>query len=196
MANKKKLKQRKKRQLNRALKRVPNPIIKPPVDEIDPSKKYPRYEEPIVYNIDPAYEDQKKLYQSKLDKVYNGAVVALNSYVNPNAVLAHKCHDCGLVFFNAPKCMLGPEYQRHVCNKPYGDKDGVRLSRPRYDKRLTKKKGKETDVLKEIDKLLEQGLSISVIAGKVKLNKQVIQFYVDYKEQQRLKEIQRELGLG
>lgn len=142
------------------------------------------------------YSKENEGYQKRLDQVYGAGIVKpLERVINNHSSILFYCDKCGAEFYNTAGYMVGKDGQKHLCTLPYADIDGIRLSRANYDKRKSKK-GKQTDILKEIDGMLDQGLNIRAIAAKTQLNKHVIQFYIDYKEQQRLKEIQKELGLG
>lgn len=178
MANKR---QRKKRMKKLKLMEKGMVAKQSPVKQQQLTNEYlPPNKDHIVFNIDCKREEQKALYQQRLDKVYNSAVVALNDYINPKAVIVHKCTDCGLVFFGKPSHMVGKEHQRHSCNLPYGTASGERKATVSTIKdgkaKRSKMKNKEID-MELLNKMIWEDYSYKKIASELNINPNIVRDY-------------------
>lgn len=168
-----------KRQRKKRMKKLKLMEKQSPVKQQQLTSDYlPPYKEPIVSNIDYKQEKQKAMYQYRLDKVYKGSVVALSDYINPNAVIVHKCTDCGLVFFGKPSHMVGKEHQQHNCNMPYGDRLGFRLQKVSSGKKFHKKSKK--DVGDKFSKMVWEDYTPQEIAKELGIPyKMVLDYFKD-----------------
>ncbi len=119
----------------------------------------------------------REQFETKLNEVYKGAVKPLTAYYNERAVMVYKCNDCGVSFFGKPNHMVGKKHQQHLCNMPYGDKDGTRLdhvggkNKPRSNKSDNKK------LEKQIEELIWNDYSYQQIAKELKVNPDIIKDY-------------------
>ena len=164
MANKKKLKQRKRKQLQRQLKRMRI------TEKVTP--KVTTYLPPVPVEV-PATRrtDLHDLHQQSLNEEYNGAVVALNSYINDHATLCYKCSECGLTFFNKPILMINSLYQRHECGERYAGQAG---SRGNSKNGKSKKKKKETVTIDQFNKMVWDDMTHQEITQKLKVNPKIV----------------------
>lgn len=175
MANKKKLKQRKKRQLKRTFKQA-NKAVK--VNEVNSftSDYLPPYTEPAV-NTNEKYEATDQTYQEALDKVYGGTVTALTHYLNNRSSMTFKCSECGLIFFNKAGHMVGENAnQRHRCHRPYGTIHGKSPSSGVSTSRTTKSKKNKLDMA-ELDRMVWDDYSYQEVAKALQVNPKIIKWY-------------------
>ncbi|KOR76509.1 hypothetical protein AM232_26190 [Bacillus sp. FJAT-21352] len=175
MANKKKLKQRKKRQLKRTFKQA-NKVVK--VKEVNSfsSDYLPPYEEPAV-NTNEKYEAKDQTYQEALDKVYGGTVTALTHYLNNRSSMTFKCNECGLIFFNKAGHMIGENVkQRHRCHRPYGTTHGDSPS-SHVSNMSTRNKKKPPLDMAELDRMIWDDYSYQEIAKTLQCNPKIIKNY-------------------
>jgi hypothetical protein len=185
MANRKALKQRKKRQLKRAFKQVSKrsvTIVKPtaPATPVNMygvlSPDYiPPYQEPRV-DTEAKHIERTKAYQNRVDKVYGGTVTALTHYVNDNCSMTFKCNSCGIVFFgNAGHTVGNDKNQHHECGVPLGDKHGNRLSAS-GGKGNRKSKKPSIDV-KQFQEMIWNDFTPEQIAKEFQINPNIIKDY-------------------
>lgn len=117
-------------------------------------------------------------FEIKLNEVYRGAVKPLTNYVNKRAVLCFKCSDCGLVFFGKPSHIVGKDYQRHCCHKPYGNAYGERTSSVSSIRTKKSKKGKKDNFnLDQLNKMVWEDYTFQQIATELKVNPKIIMEY-------------------
>src|SRR4051812_17203313 len=90
--NKKKIKQRKKKQLKKWFKQVPAKVV--------------------------TQVDNEVTFETRLNKAYGGTILPLTTYINDRAVMKFKCSECSKIFFARPSYLLYVDHQKHVCNKP------------------------------------------------------------------------------
>lgn len=151
--NKKKLKQRKKRQLIKAMKQVTKVV---PV--IVEDTYFPPYKEPVI-KAKPK-KINHMLYQTALDKKYNGSVIAKERFINERAVLIHHCNDCDKTFYAKPLWLLTRNNQEHICGV-----DTTKITNIKAGEIKPRKKVTEDDI-KTMCSLAKQGMSMTKI-GKV-----------------------------
>lgn len=113
-------------------------------------------------------------FETKLNEVYSGAVKPLNRYVNKHATLCFHCESCGLKFFGKPSQMVGKDHQQHLCNMPYGDKNGERLGRVGA---RNKTKKKETLNIEHLNKMIWEDYTYQQIASELKINPDIVKDY-------------------
>ncbi|MEA3319429.1 MAG: adenylate kinase [Bacillota bacterium] len=116
----------------------------------------------------------KSEFETKLNEVYKGAVKPLNRYLNKHAVLCFKCTDCGLVFFGKLFHMVGKYHQQHLCNMPYGDKNGERLQSVGH---RPKTKKKDSLKIEQLNKLIWEDYSYQQIAKEFQINPNIVKGY-------------------
>ncbi|MGG4041457.1 winged helix-turn-helix domain-containing protein [Bacillus smithii] len=115
--------------------------------------------------------NSEKEYHEILKKEYAGTVTTLERYINPRAVILHHCSQCEQEFYAKPMWLVGKDSQRHVCNMPYGDNNGVRIPYV-YSKVSHNKRTRRTlseSVKKQIVELGKQGISIKQIAKQLNI---------------------------
>lgn len=174
MANKKKLKQRKKRQLKRTFKQANKAVQVIEVNSFS-SDYLPPYEEPAV-NTNEKYEAKDQTFQKELDKVYGGTVKPLYRYVNERATLCFKCEQCGYSFFGRPKYMVGDNVnQRHRCHRPYGTIHGKSPSSGVSTVSTRTKKNKLD--MAELDRMVWEDYTYQEIAKELQVNPNIIKNY-------------------
>ena len=118
-------------------------------------------------------------YETLINEIYDGKVKAKDQYINPNAVLFHKCLKCNERFYGKPSFMVGSDSQRHLCGFPYGDQYGVRLTNvPKRGDGANKKKKTSEKTQKEIIQLAKQGLNNREISHKLHIAIQAVSYYV------------------
>ena len=116
-------------------------------------------------------------YEALLNKIYDGKVKAKNRYINPNAVLFHKCLKCDERFYGKPKFMVGSEFQRHLCGFPYGV-NGERTVTVRGGRQNGNKKSKgSVDVGKRFNEMIWKDYTFQQIAKELQVNPDIIQDY-------------------
>jgi hypothetical protein len=118
-------------------------------------------------------------FETKLNEVYSGAVKPLTNYVNEIAVLCLKCSDCGLVFFGKPSHLVGKDYQRHSCHKPYGNAYGERTSSVSSIRTTKKVKKKNKFDLDQLNKMVWEDYTYQQIASELKINPVIIKDYFE-----------------
>jgi hypothetical protein len=176
MANKKKLKQRKKRQLKRTFKQANKAVQVIEVNSFS-SDYLPPYEEPAV-NTNEKYEAKDQTFQKELDKVYGGTVTALTHYLNNNSSMTFKCSACGVIFFNKAGHMVGENAnQRHRCHKPYGTTHGKSTSFGVSAVSIKSKKKKASLDIAELDRMVWEDYSYQEIAKELQVNPKIIKNY-------------------
>ncbi|MCM3246537.1 adenylate kinase [Cytobacillus firmus] len=167
--NKKKLKQRKKRQLKKAIKQVAGKSV-----------QIPDYLPPVVeppVNTEERYKAKDKSFQDNLDQVYGGTVNALTHYVNNHCSMTYKCNSCGLVFFGKAGHIISDKvHQRHECGMPYGTVEGERFATVSSKH---KRKGKNLSKQREQQffDMLWNDYTPQEIASKLKVNPNIIKEY-------------------
>jgi hypothetical protein len=173
MANKKKLKQRKKRQLKKAFKQAVK-LVK--VKEDFSPDYLPPYKEPAV-NANEKYKERDQGFQKELDRIYGtGTVKPLYRYVNEHATLCFKCEQCGYRFFGKPKYMVGENAnQRHRCHKPYGTIHGKSPSSG-VSAVSTRSKKNKLDMA-ELDRMVWDDYTYQEIAKELQVNPKIIKDY-------------------
>ncbi len=134
-------------------------------------------------------------YEALLNKIYNGKVKAKNRYINPIAVLLHKCIGCNENFYGVPKFMVS-ESQRHMCGLSIGV-NGERVASVNTSRNNRKKKSKksEEDITPHLNALIKHGLPPEMIASTLKIDLAILKDHMKkLKEQQakREKELQIE----
>jgi len=156
--NKKKLKQRKRKQLQKSLKQFSKQVYK-----VNP---------PVITNN----EEQKKHYQLKLDQIYKGTVKPLTAFYNTHSVMTFKCHSCGLVFFNKAGYMIGSKKQlHHECGYPYGmTGKAERLSSVSSSHKKHKQKNTTSNTLQIINTMIKEDKTYQEIAEKLTVNPRII----------------------
>lgn len=173
MSNKKKLKQRKKRQLKKAFKQAVK-LVK--VKEGFSPDYLPPYKEPAV-DLENKHKERDQVYQEALDKVYGGTVTALTHYVNNHSSMTFKCSECGLIFFNKAGHMVGKNAnQRHRCHKPYGTIYGGRSSGVSFTNTKSKKNKAPLDIA-ELDRMVFEDYTYRQIAKELQVNPKIIKWY-------------------
>lgn len=173
MANKKKLKQRKKRQLKKAFKQAVK-VVK--VKEGLSPDYLPPYKEPAV-DTKAIHKERHKGFQKELDKVY-GTVTALTHYVNHHCSMTFKCSECGVIFFNKAGHMVGENAnQRHRCHKPYGTTHGKSTSSSVSAVSIKSKKKKASLDIAELDRMVWEDYSYQEIAKELQINPKIIKNY-------------------
>jgi hypothetical protein len=187
MANRKALKQRKKRKLKRAFKQVAKrsvTVVKPtapatPVNLYGTlSPDYiPPYQEPRV-DTQAKHIERTKAYQNRLDSIYGGTVTALISYVNDKSTMTCKCNSCGLVFFGKAGHIVGKDHQRHECGMPYGTVEGERFHSVSAIKQKRTKKSKKPSIdVKQFQELIWNDNTPEQIAKELQINPNIIKDY-------------------
>ena len=120
-------------------------------------------------------------YEALLNEIYDGKVKAKNQYINPNAVLFHKCLKCNERFYGKPKFMVGSDFQRHLCGFPYGVNGErtmtVRGGRDNGTIKGNKKSKKSVDVWKRFYEMIWEDYTFQQIAKELQVNPDVIQDY-------------------
>lgn len=160
----KKNKQRKKR-LKKYFKKLAKQANKQPQTPaiyesiLVQDKYYPPYKEPIVLNIHEEYEAQKRFYQSQLNEKYGGTVTAIETFVNQQSIILHKCSECSKEFYALPEWLLSKPNQQHICGVNTTRMDAKKLKKAK--KRLT-----EHDIIRMIV-MAESGMSMTHIANKL-----------------------------
>lgn len=124
--------------------------------------------------------NSEKEYHEILHKEYVGTVTALERYINPRAVILHHCSKCEQEFYAKPMWLVRKDSQRHVCNMPYGDKNGVRnlyVSSRGATNKKAKRKLPES-VKQQIIKLAKQGISIKRIAKQLNISDGSVRYHI------------------
>lgn len=116
----------------------------------------------------------KDKFETKLKEVYSGAVVPLTNYVNDHSVMVFKCNSCDLSFFAKPSYLIGKEHQLHICNMPYGDKNGLRILN--NGKSQKNKKGKSATP-EQFNELIWNDYTYQEIAKKLNINPSFVREY-------------------
>ena len=119
----------------------------------------------------------KTVFEAKLNKIYGGNVVAVNQYINAKATLIHKCNKCNKQFYAKPINLVNG-VQPHNC-KDTGISKGIDYTNRR--KKIPKDINIDGDKLvKELDKLLDQGANPYAIRTKTGIDLQIIKYYRDH----------------
>lgn len=122
----------------------------------------------------------KDQFETKLKEVYNGAVTPLTAYVNERAVMVYKCNDCGVSFFGKAGHMLGKKHQQHLCNMPYGNKNGERTIHVSSIKKHKKKDNKQAvNVAVQLEEMIWNDFSYKEIAQVLQVNPVIIKDYFE-----------------
>ncbi|MGE6719563.1 adenylate kinase [Peribacillus frigoritolerans] len=113
-------------------------------------------------------------FEARLNEVYSGTVTPVTRFINQRATLCFKCTKCGGRFFGKPNHMVGKKHQQHLCNMPYGDKNGGRLSKVggRH-----KTKRKETFNIDQLNTMVWNDYTYQQIAQELKVNPDIVKDY-------------------
>jgi hypothetical protein len=176
MANRKALKQKKKRWLKRAFKTASKVVTVKEVNQYELVNQYPEWILPAPIETEAKHKERTKAFQDRLDTTYGGTVTALTNYVNDNCSMTFKCNSCGIVFFGKAGQVVGKDHQRHECGMPLGDRHGVRLS---YASSGKPKRNKNNPKLteKRFQELVWADLTPEQIAKELQINPNIIKDY-------------------
>ncbi|RHW36676.1 adenylate kinase [Lysinibacillus yapensis] len=119
----------------------------------------------------------KEQFETKLSEIYGGTVTPLTAYVNPHAVMVCKCNKCGVSFFSKAGHMLGKQHQQHLCNMPYGDKNGERLEHVSARHKAKGKKKDQQALLNKVNEMIWEDYSYQQIAQELKVNPNILKHY-------------------
>ncbi|MDM5450687.1 hypothetical protein [Peribacillus simplex] len=119
---------------------------------------------------------QLRAYQAQLDEVYGtGMITPVERFINQNAVLIHHCSDCKKDFYAKPRWLV--KGQPHNCKSGGIAPNKSRGKSSKKDHKIKTDEKKGAELAKELDELIEQGLSPCQIRNKTGVDIQIVAYY-------------------
>lgn len=148
MANRKRIKQKNKRQLQKRYKQT----AKVPV--LDPREKG---------NSD---------YKLQLEALYGkGIIIPIERFISPQATLIHFCNECSKKFYAKPRYLLKT---KHDCTSGGIDSS---LNYPKKTKSKVSKNVNGKELAKSLDRMILSGVKPHLITSKTGVSSQIVKWY-------------------